>query len=196
MLVLHWPAQHLPGSFGSPETKTQTSAYCFNPGTQAGSVLAFKHCLKKASQAGKMQPNMQLHERGPWPHLANFLQPDAGTTTFPKAFASAKPDTAEEVGNGESDVPTAPKCWPLRAGRGQWARSASPLEKPTQQMPPRRACRRCSPWLQLPREAIPSRALGRAEVLSAWLEHRLLCLLCFFQPCLEYPGFLRETVTS
>lgn len=54
-------------SFGSPETKTQTSSYCFNPATQLGSVLAFKHCLKKASQAENMHPNTQFKDRGSWP---------------------------------------------------------------------------------------------------------------------------------
>lgn len=34
MLVLHWPAQHLPSSFSSPKSKTQTSSYCVNPDTK------------------------------------------------------------------------------------------------------------------------------------------------------------------
>lgn len=63
LLVLHPPAQHLPGTFASPETETQTSSYCFNTGTQKGSALALKHCLEKPWQAGKGLTNTQFKAR-------------------------------------------------------------------------------------------------------------------------------------
>lgn len=86
LLVLLPPAQHLPGTSGSPETETQTS---FNAGTREGSALALRHCLEKPGQAGKGLTKARFKARTVTPASPSSLQPGTECQTSGSSCTAA-----------------------------------------------------------------------------------------------------------
>lgn len=171
MLVLHWPAQHLPGRSGSPRAKPRPA---LTASTQAppGSVLAFQRRKQRRKDAAKhliqrlrvlTPPDQLCSQTQNSCHIRPFQKPShLQTPTLQKwdreRHVSMDPCAARSEAAGP-------------AGRGWrcWADTSMP------------SLHTLLPLAAAATWSDPEQTPGEGTDPAAWLKHRLLCPPCLFR---------------